>query len=120
MPIFSNSRPPLRKPPVPPPLPVARCPWLVGEGGRLAGKQIRWRLALQRLDLGADPVAQRFEPDLCFGALPFGKAGASSLMVSVSDISTALSERARALQLIAALQPREQIDHPDHAILDRP
>src|SRR5690606_19624003 len=48
-------------------------PRLVGAGDRLPGRPRGGRLALQQLDLGANPVAQRFEPYFRFGALLFGE-----------------------------------------------
>ena len=77
-------------------------PGLVGEHCGLAGKQIGRRFALQRLDLGADPVAQRFEPDFCFGAPRFGEArrvvadgvGVGHLDRSIGMIQCAEADRA--------------------------
>ncbi len=43
-------------------------PGLIGEYRGLAGKQIGGRFAFQRLNLGTDAVAQRFEPDFRLGA----------------------------------------------------
>ena len=116
MPIFSNSRPSLRNPPVPPPLPVAALPWLVGEGRGRARKEIAGRFAFQRLDLGTNPVAQRFKP----GPLPAHAVPLGGLSLSHARRFPEPHSYAAALQLIAPLQPREQVDHPDHAILDRP